>query len=189
MPGRPYALVMPKIYTKTGDMGETGLIGGKRVPKNHVRVEAYGTVDEANALLGIILAGPDNFPHRSELEQVQGMLFEIGAVLADPLARHHRPNESDITHLEQLIDVLMLRLPPQTSFILPSGTSLAATLHLARTVVRRAERRVVTVSQGENVPAVVSTYLNRLSDYLHTLARYCNFVEGVADRPWQTLEK
>lgn len=180
---------MAKIYTKTGDRGETGLLGGKRVPKNHVRVEAYGTVDEANALLGVILAGPDNFPHRSELEQVQGMLFEIGAILADPQVHHHRPNESDVTHLEQLIDVLSLRLVPQTSFILPGGTPLAATLHFLRTIVRRAERRVVTVSQGEEVPPAVAQYLNRLSDYLHTLARYCNFTEGVPDRPWQTLEK
>ena len=178
---------MAKIYTKTGDSGQTGLIGGNRVPKNHVRVEAYGTVDEANTILGIILAGPDDFPHRAHLNTIQGMLFEIGATLADPLDRHTRPDDRDVANLENLIDQLTTPLPPQTSFILPGGTSLAATLHLARTVVRRAERRVITVSQGEDIPPAVIKYLNRLSDYLHTLARYCNFTAGVADVPWKSL--
>ncbi len=180
---------MAKIYTKTGDFGETGLIGGKRVPKNHVRVEAYGTVDEANALVGVILAQLNDFTHREELEAIQGMLFEVGAVLADPFARHTRPDDGDVKHLEMLIDNLTAQLPPQTTFILPGGTELAATIHLARTVVRRAERRAITVSQGEKVPLVIIRYLNRLSDYLHTLARYINFEHNVQEKPWHSLTK
>ncbi|MEX1997863.1 MAG: cob(I)yrinic acid a,c-diamide adenosyltransferase [Candidatus Andersenbacteria bacterium] len=180
---------MAKIYTKTGDSGETGLIGGKRIPKNHVRVEAYGTVDEANALIGVVLSRLDDFTHRAELETIQGMLFEIGAVLADSRESRTRPNDSDVFRLEGLIDELTTTLPPQITFILPGGTNLAAILHLARTVVRRAERRVITVSQGEDISPTVIKYLNRLSDYLHTLARFINHEHGVYEKPWQSLSK
>lgn len=191
---------MAKIYTKTGDAGETGLIGGARVPKNHVRVEAYGTVDEANAALGIILATWDYFTHREELEAMQHMLFEVGAALATEGVRHPtvqavkvsdtlrptlRPNDQDITHLENLIDELSATLPPQTKFILPGGSQLAAHLHVARTALRRAERRVVTVSQHQPVLPTIIKYLNRASDYLHVLARAINQERGVADIPWR----
>jgi cob(I)alamin adenosyltransferase len=178
---------MPNIYTRTGDAGQTGLLGGSRVPKNHVRVEAIGAVDEANAVLGIILARMDDFMHRDELEKIQGMLFEIGALLADPNARRSRPNEGDVTRLEFLIDELSATLPPQTHFILPGGTSLAATVHFARTVVRQAERRVTTVSQHGPVPDATLKYLNRLSDYLHVLARAINQEHGVAEKLWHPL--
>ncbi len=180
---------MPNIYTRAGDAGETGLLGGSRVPKNHVRVEAIGAVDEANAVLGIILSRLDDFTHREELEKVQGMLFEIGALLADPNARGARPNEGDVTELELLIDDLSKHLPPQTHFILPGGTGLAATIHFARTVVRQAERRVTTVSQHGTVPDSVMKYLNRLSDYLHVLARFLNHEHGVTEKIWHPLEK
>lgn len=180
---------MPNIYTKTGDGGQTGLLGGSRVPKNHVRIEAIGAVDEANAVLGIILARVDDFSHREQLEKIQGMLFEIGALLADPEARHSRPNDGDATELELLIDELSATLPPQTHFILPGGTSLAATIHLARTVVRQAERRVATVSQHGTVPTPVLKYLNRLSDYLHVLARSVNHHEGIPEKVWHPLPK
>lgn len=180
---------MAKIYTKTGDAGQTGLIGGKRVPKNHVRVEAYGTCDESNALLGVILAQLDDFTHREVLQEIQGMLFEIGAVLADPQARHTRPDDGDVARLEMLIDELTAKLPPQTMFILPGGTELAANIHFARTIVRRAERRVITVSQGELVPPVIVRYLNRLSDYLHVLARYINHEHNIAEKNWQSQGK
>jgi cob(I)alamin adenosyltransferase len=176
---------MAKIYTKTGDTGETGLIGGKRVPKNNIRVEAYGTVDEANALLGVILARFEYFTHADELADVQSMLFEIGAVLADPQARNQHPNETDVKHLEELIDELTEDLPPLTNFILPGGSELSAYLHLARTFVRRAERRVVTVMQFDQVPVTVMQYLNRLSDYLFTLARKINQERGIKDILWQ----
>lgn len=185
----PTVEVMAKIYTKTGDLGETGLIGGKRVPKNHVRCEAYGTVDEANALIGLILSAVHDSLHRQQLEKIQGMLFEVGAVLADPQARHTRPDDGDVKELELLIDDLSSKLPALTSFVLPGGTTIAAQLHLARTVVRRAERRVVTVSQGEPVPSVIMRYLNRLSDYLFTLARAVNHDVGVQEKLWQSLEK
>lgn len=177
---------MAKIYTKTGDAGETGLIGGLRVPKNHVRVEAYGTVDEANAALGVILASWDYFTHREELEAMQHMLFEVGAVLASEKGSGTflRPSEQDISHLELLIDELSALLPAQTSFILPGGSLLAAQLHIARTAIRRAERRVTTVSQHQSVPPMIIKYLNRASDYLHVLARAVNQERNIADVPW-----
>lgn len=178
---------MPNIYTKTGDAGDTSLLDGSRVPKNHVRIEAIGAVDEANALLGIILSRLDNLAQCGEIEQIQGMLFEIGAGLADPNARHRRPNESDVAHLESLIDDLSGHLSPQIYFVRPGGTSLAATVHLARTVVRQAERRVTTVSQHGQVPEPAIKYLNRLSDYLHLLARAINQEHGVAEKVWHPL--
>lgn len=184
-----YAYVMPNIYTKTGDTGETDLLGGSRVPKNHVRVEAIGAVDEANAVLGIIVSRVGDFTHHEHLEKVQGMLFEIGALLADPAARHTRPNDGDVTELELLIDELSAALPPQTHFILPGGTSLTATIHFARTVVRQAERRVTTVSQHGAVPPAALKYLNRLSDYLHVLARAINHEQGIFENVWHPLEK
>lgn len=180
---------MAKIYTKTGDKGETGLIGGKRVPKNHVRVEAYGTVDEANAVLGIILSRYSYFTHYEELSQVQHLLFEVGAVLANPDTSHHHAFDTDVTHLEKLIDELSDSLPDLTQFILPSGTELGAYLHFARTVVRRAERRVITVSQHQPVPEDVIRYLNRLSDYLFVLARAVNHEHGAPEKVWQQRKK
>lgn len=158
------------------------------MPKNHVRIEAIGAVDEANAVLGIILSQLEDFAHRAQLEIIQAMLFEIGALLADPDARHSRPHESDVRQLELLIDDLSRSLSPQTHFILPGGISLAATIHFARTVVRQAERRVVTVSQHGNVPDVTIKYLNRLSDYLHILARFINQEHGVVEKVWYPLE-
>lgn len=178
---------MAKIYTKTGDQGETGLIGGKRVPKNNIRVEAYGTVDEANALLGLILARFQYCTHYEELQIIQNMLFEVGAILADPAARNTHPNEEDVAHLETLIDELSRELPPLTVFIMPGGCELASLFHVTRTTVRRAERRAVTVIQHDELPPVVVRYLNRLSDYLFTLARYANFEQGLKDTPWQKL--
>lgn len=178
---------MPNIYTRTGDAGETDLLGGSRVPKNHVRIEAIGAVDEANAVLGIILSRIDDFTHREELEKIQGMLFEIGALLADPDARRTRPSDGDVMELELLIDDLSQKLPPQTHFILPGGTALAATVHFARAVVRQAERRVTTVSQHGTVPDATHKYLNRLSDYLHVLARALNQEHGVVEKVWHPL--
>ncbi len=177
---------MTKIYTKTGDQGETGLIGGNRVPKNHVRIEACGAIDEANAVLGIILANLNDFSYREELQHIQRLLFEAGAILSNPTPLQRGTiSEVDVLHLEHLIDELSANLPPQTTFILPGGTRLAAEIHLARTMVRTAERRVTTVSQHQDVPIEVSKYLNRLSDYLHVLARSVNQDYGVADIPWQ----
>lgn len=173
---------MATIYTKTGDQGQTGLYGGKRVPKNNIRVEAYGTVDEANAQLGVILSRFHYFPHYEEITAIQSVLFDVGATLASPDHPQPRPQQSDVEHLEKLIDELDASLTPLTNFIIPGGTELSAQLHLARTFVRRAERRVITVVQHEPVPEVVIKYLNRLSDYLFVLARYCNHEQGIADK-------
>jgi cob(I)alamin adenosyltransferase len=176
---------MAKIYTKTGDQGHTGLIGGQRVPKNHVRVEAAGAVDELNALLGVILSNWEYFTHREEIEVIQSLLFEVGATLAGRHPQHnHHPNDKDVVHLEQLIDELTSTLPPLTNFILPGGTRLSAHLHLARTVARRAERRTITVGQHQDIPGVVIRYLNRLSDYLFTLARAINREQSKREVEW-----
>lgn len=177
---------MSPIYTKKGDSGETGMLDGSRLPKNHIRVEAVGTLDEANAVLGIILSRVDDFTQHDELDEVQRMLFEIGAVVANPARELIRPHEGDVTHLEMLIDEITNELPVQDFFILPGGTSLAATIHLARTVVRRAERRLITVSQHDDVPVITIRYLNRLSDYLYVLARLINDKSGIKDIPWRS---
>lgn len=176
-----------KIYTKTGDQGETGLVGGSRVPKNHVRIEAVGSLDEANAILGVVISALNDLTYRQELLHVQNLLFEIGGILANPTAKNVSViTDEDIIHLEQLIDELSSALPPQTSFILPGGTQVASQIHLARTIVRRAERRITTVDQHQDVPPVVLRYLNRLSDYLFILARTVNADSGVADIPWHS---
>jgi cob(I)alamin adenosyltransferase len=180
-----------KIYTGTGDAGETGLFGGDRVPKDHIRVVAYGDVDELNAALGSVLAAdPEEF-ERPLLETVQRDLFRIGAELATPEPARLLRSRPDaeigpdrIVALEQAIDAHVAALPPLRNFILPGGTSKAAALHLARTVCRRAERSVVALSHTAPVSATILRYLNRLSDLLFTLARAANAGAGRADVVW-----
>lgn len=170
-----------KIYTRTGDRGETSLFGGARVPKNDPRIEAYGTVDELNSLLGVVLAIESDV----QLLAVQRDLFEIGAHLASPgTSRFTGVDSSRIEELERGIDAMEAELAPLKSFILPGGTPAAAQLHVARTVCRRAERLVVALHDDD--PATLSsiTYLNRLSDYLFVAARYANHKRGVEDVPW-----
>lgn len=188
-PRRTYAWLMTKIYTKTGDAGETGIIGGKRVPKNHVRIEACGTIDEANAAMGLVISHLTDLTLRAQLERIQGMLFEIGVVLADPRARHTRPDDGDVKELELSIDDLSERLPELRHFILPGGATVSAQAHLARTMVRRAERRAVTVGQGGDVPPVIIRYLNRLSDYLFVLAQALNQTAGIKEKEWRSEEE
>jgi cob(I)alamin adenosyltransferase len=176
-----------KIYTRTGDQGLTGLFGGARVRKNDVRVEAYGTVDEANATLGLARAGQLPAELDQELEKIQADLFTLGAELAcDPekVDRLKLPllGQERIAELEQLIDRIEAELPPLKHFILPGGSPAAAALHLARTVCRRAERRVLDVADTR---AEVVVYLNRLSDLLFVLARRANQMASVADIPWE----
>lgn len=175
-----------KIYTKTGDKGETSLYKGGRVPKDAPRLEAYGTLDELNSTLGLALAlmGPGDEPWRqpvvAELRRVQRDLFGLGAQLAtlgtEPPAWH--VTESDVSALEAAIDRMDGALEPLKTFILPGGHPAGATLHVARTITRRAERGVVGVSRTDALDPVIVRYLNRLSDYLFVLARYVNVQLG-----------
>ena len=179
-----------KIYTRTGDAGQTGLFGGGRVSKTHPRVEAYGDVDELNAALGMARA-IEPLPRIDEvLRPVQRDLFAIGALLATPdrdkMKRQLEKasiDERRVGELEHAIDEGDAELEPLRSFIVPGGTPKAAALHVARTVCRRAERRVIALEQ-EEIPAVVLVYLNRLSDLLFTLARVANRRAGAGEVTW-----
>ena len=177
-----------KIYTRTGDSGQTGLFGGGRVPKDDPRVAAYGAVDELNAVIGLAraagLGALDPW-----CQDLQDQLFTVGAVLATPRgtrAAAHIPQvrEEWVSAMESRIDGLEGELPPQTHFILPGGTPGSAALHLARTVCRRAERSVVPLFREGQVDELTLRFLNRLSDFLFVLARAANHRAGVKDVPW-----
>ena len=180
-----------KIYTKTGDDGTTGLFGGGRVSKDDLRVEAYGTADELNALLGVArAAGPDATVDRT-LTRIQVDLFVLGAELAtNPGHKKQKGRgvdqvfEEDVQLLEADIDRAQDELPPLTSFILPGGTACGAALHHARVVCRRAERCVITLSKREPVRPEVIRYLNRLADLLFVLARLVSHRDGRPETPW-----
>ena len=180
-----------RIYTRTGDAGDTGLFGGGRVSKNHPRVEAYGDVDELNAAIGLARS-IEQMPRIDEvLVPIQRDLFAIGALLATPdreKMRQHlekaRVDQDRITQLEHAIDDGDRELEPLKSFIVPGGSPKAAALHVARTVCRRAERRVVSLAESEDLPGVVVIYLNRLSDLLFTLARVANRRVGTGEVTW-----
>ena len=180
-----------KIYTKTGDAGTTGLFGGGRVPKDDARVDAYGDVDELNAVIGAARAsGP--MPRVDEvLVSVQRDLFAIGALLATPdIAKMNdhlakaRIDEARIAELERAIDACDNELEPLKAFIIPGGTPKAAELHVARTVCRRAERKVVHLQHSVELPSLVIVYLNRLSDLLFSLARVANRRAGTGEVTW-----
>jgi cob(I)alamin adenosyltransferase len=178
-----------KIYTRTGDSGTTGLFGGARVDKDVEKVEAYGSVDELNACLGVAcaLAGPGELARA--LEGIQSDLFTLGAELGCVAGREDKLgmrliDAGDATRLEGLIDAAEAKLEPLKNFILPGGSPVAASLHVARTVCRRAERRVITARRSGPVRDEVIHYLNRLSDLLFVLAREANHHAGVRDRPW-----
>jgi cob(I)alamin adenosyltransferase len=178
-----------KIYTRTGDGGETSLLGGVRVAKDDVRVTAYGEVDETNAALGVARSQLGD-PVASLLAGVQKDLFAIGARLADAggdvAARREKAAVSDeqVSRLENAIDSAEAQLVPLRAFVLPGGAPAAALLHQARTVCRRAERSVVTLSRAAEIDPRIVVYLNRLSDLLFVLARQENQRAGVADEPW-----
>ena len=179
-----------RIYTKTGDTGETGLFGGGRVPKSHPRVEAYGAVDELNAVLGWANTTIASDAVRAQLSEIQPDLFAIGAHLATSVAEGRAgPKlpalpEARIPVLESWIDDAGAELPDLRVFILPGGSPGGAALHVARTVCRRAERRVVELAQHERVTSSIVVYLNRLSDLLFVLARLENQRAGIAEQPW-----
>ena len=180
-----------KIYTRTGDRGETGLFGGGRVPKDHPRVAAYGDVDELNSAIGVVRATEPVSLHDDLLQSVQRDLFSIGGHLATPdpdkvrkaLARAELA-EGRVAEFERIMDEADAELPALRAFVLPAGTPKAAALHLARTVCRRAERSVIHLGHEAEVPELFVVYLNRLSDLLFTLARLANHRAGSGDVVW-----
>lgn len=177
-----------KIYTKTGDLGETSLFAGGRVLKNDLRVEAYGTVDELNAHIGVIRTYDLPDPAPAWLEEVQNVLFTIGADLATPLDAKAdwvvRLDAAPAQKVESLIDTMDDDLEPLKSFVLPGGTPAAAMSHVARTVCRRAERRCVSLGEQYEINGEVIIYLNRLSDFLFTLGRWLNLKAGESETKW-----
>jgi len=185
----PHIIPRVRIYTKTGDSGETSLFDKSRVPKSHPRVEAYGDVDELNACLGAARAAGADPDLDAALETIQRQLFAVGARLADPAARVAARVEkaivqpADVERLEEWIDSFEQALPPLRKFILPGGSVCGAWLHLSRTVCRRAERRVVGLGEAAVEPIVV-VYLNRLSDLLFVMARTASHRQGSPEAEW-----
>lgn len=182
-----------KLYTRTGDRGQTGLFGGRRVPKDHPRVAAYGAIDELNAALGLAISYIRQRRLVASLQTIQNELFNIGAELATVGPVRSRRKESTSLRLEgaktewleSLIDEYDARVPPLRTFVLPSGTTAASALHVARTVCRRAEREVVALARKQPINAAITTYLNRLSDLLFVLARYVNKAARRRELLWE----
>jgi len=176
-----------KIYTKQGDGGKTSLLGGEKVWKDNQRIKAYGTLDELNAILGIIITESKSEELKGELRSIQSELFAIGADLATPnnkSVKIVRIDESYAKRVENLIDKYDEKLPELKNFILPGGSKAASYLHLARTVCRRAEREVVSLIKEVEINPQIEVYLNRLSDLLFVLARYENYINGIEDIKW-----
>ena len=177
-----------KIYTKTGDKGETSLIGGTRVPKYHLRIEAYGTVDELNSWIGLIRDQASDEHQIQQLLYIQDRLFTIGSLLAaDPeKSKMKLPTltEEDYHLLEQEMDAMEAQLEPLKSFILPGGNTLVSQTHIARCVCRRTERLVVHLQSETEIDPVIAIYLNRLSDYLFMLSRYFAKKLNAIESPW-----
>ncbi|MEW5848769.1 MAG: cob(I)yrinic acid a,c-diamide adenosyltransferase [Myxococcota bacterium] len=181
-----------KIYTRTGDAGETGLFGGPRVLKDDLRVSAYGELDEANSAVGLAISLGNDPELAAILRAIQVDLFDLGAVVATPPQKeatlHKRMSlpvdDARVAELEHIIDRMDTELTPLTTFVLPGGTSQAAALHVARTAVRRAERSLVTLHRESPLPTIVLTYVNRLSDLLFTLSRVANRRAGVPEPLW-----
>ncbi len=181
-----HILTVMKIYTKSGDSGKTSLFGGTRLRKDHIRIEAYGTVDETNAAIGVLLSHLDQ--KYDELEEIQSELFDIGAHLASDGRKDQKLPKLDkksIQTLEEAIDQMTESLKPLRAFILPGGSSAGAAAHLARTICRRAERRVVSLAEVEDVDPFIIKYLNRLSDYLFTLSRKINQNAQIEETKWK----
>lgn len=183
-----------KLYTRTGDDGTTGLFSGARVSKDHPRIEAYGTVDELNSMLGVVMCSCDQaHPFEARLHAIlaamQSRLFDIGADLATPegakqQSRIHRIDDADVAEAEAWIDEVDAANPPLKTFVMPAGTELAARLHVARTVCRRAERAIISLGSIEPVGDPLLRYMNRLSDLFFAMARRANHERGKADMPW-----
>jgi cob(I)alamin adenosyltransferase len=183
-----------KIYTKTGDKGSTSLFGGQRVLKSSLRINAYGTVDEANSLIGLARSTLADSVIDETLADIQNSLFDVGADLATPHDARQRKalgliDEDDVVRLERLIDGFDAELEPLRQFILPGGTPAAAALQAARATLRRGEREAVLLAQSEEVNPQVIAYLNRLSDLLFTLARTVNKRMGVSEARWHVKSR
>jgi len=178
-------LRLTKIYTRTGDDGTTGLVGGKRVSKHSPRIWAYGTVDELNSAIGLARALKPDKKTDAILAGIQNDLFNLGAELATLGRSRIRIEPARITTLEKLMDELTPKLGPLREFILPGGTPVAAQLHVARTICRRAERFCVRLAREDRIGATVVPYLNRLSDALFVLARWANKHQGVKEVCWK----
>ncbi|MBS3945580.1 MAG: cob(I)yrinic acid a,c-diamide adenosyltransferase [Melioribacter sp.] len=180
-----------KIYTKTGDKGETSLFGGQRVWKDDLRISAYGTVDELNSVLGVAVNEITDKELLEAINSIQNDLFTLGSDLASPLEKENkaftipRVNSLFVERLEKLIDNYDSKLPPLKNFIIPGGTKGAGLLHLARTVCRRAEREVTSLAKVESITEEIKIYLNRLSDLLFVLARFENFSSNHPDIEWK----
>jgi len=177
-----------KVYTKTGDKGSTALFGGARVPKNHIRIESYGTVDELNSYIGLIRDYLEDEVLRDVLKEIQDRLFTLGAILAtDPSKKNLKTpdlHDEDVTFLESKIDEMEDKLPTLKYFVLPGGHPTVSFCHVARCVCRRAERLTVALNENESVLPVVMQYLNRLSDYLFVLGRYIGFLLKAEEVCW-----
>ncbi len=179
-----------RVYTRTGDGGETGLGGGQRVPKDCLRIETYGTVDELNSYLGVAIASCTDEEIRAHLDEMQHRLFDVGGdlcVLDEDKQKFNMPEfpKSEVDHLEQVMDRASEELAPLEEFILPGGTATAGHLHVARCIARRAERLAVALAREEKVSAQIVPYLNRLSDALFVLARLANKRAGRPDVLWK----
>jgi len=178
-----------KIYTKKGDAGTTGLIGGTRLPKHHIRIESYGTVDELNSHIGMLRDIVTDAAITPVLLEIQDRLFTIGSQLAaDPVkSKMELPQlfEADITYLEKAIDQMDEGLPPMKFFVLPGGHPTVSHCHIARCVCRRAERLVTHLSENEPVNPMIMAYMNRLSDYLFMLSRKLSHDLGAEESPWK----
>ncbi len=189
---------MIKIYTKKGDQGETCLVSGERVLKSHVRLESYGTLDELNSTIGLAISLISSHDKKEELEkylkdilfEIQNDLFNLGSQLAclKPQMAEKLPSvhEDHVTHMEKKIDELTELLPPLRHFILPGGGQISATFHIARTICRRSERICIALRNESTIPPITVTYLNRLSDLLFTVARFCNYVEKISEVEWKS---
>lgn len=178
-----------KIYTKKGDSGTTGLIGGTRLPKHHIRIESYGTVDELNSYIGLLRDLITDNAKAAVLLEIQDRLFTIGSHLAaDPVkSKMTLPElyESDVTYLEKQIDEMDSELPPMKFFVLPGGHVTVSQCHIARCICRRAERLVSHLSESETVEPLISAYMNRLSDYLFILSRKLAHELNAVETPWR----
>ena len=178
-----------KVYTRTGDTGNTSLIGGKRVSKTCQRIESYGTIDELNSQVGLLLTYINNNTDRNNLISIQNCLFVIGALLATDSDSPKSPSTSittdDIATLEKNIDHASEDLPKWKSFTLPGGSRAAAIAHICRTICRRAERQILVLNETEPVEGQIICYVNRLSDYFYVLALRLNFLEGKEEILWQ----